>query len=400
MTLWRNWRRCGRGYAGWVPSWDDDEPFVLDDDFVAGATVKELGWKEREQAAEDQRKSALGVAKAGRRVDRSNRIRRATGGAAVPILALAGFVLLTVFVVLGPYGRSSPDGSGSSGTAGGDKPSDKSGTTFQLTKPNAKFGECLMWDQAAEAGNLRRTGVVPCDQPHLMQVSEPIDLRTKYEQYPTDREFGAVSDDDCQANNERLLGGALDPNGSVFATSIFPTQEGWAAGDRILWCGLARRSKFATGRLVDRLPPFNNPLTANTQQFDYAEGDCLGVGNLVDSCDELFTVQISGSFRIDGAEGVPQVFDRDAWAALAGSRCEEQGRRFLGIAPGVGLGRWELGGGFVASGWRPIGPESWQAGARVVWCTVGEVRESGPAWVDRTGSFAGVLAPDAEGIPT
>lgn|GEM_PF-5402090 len=100
-------------------------------------------------------------------------------------------------------------------------------------------GDCLTWDQGDDDAAF---ATVPCDEPHLVEVTSPVDLSDDFADgadLPSTAELRAFADDRCLPLAEFYLARALaDEEPGI----ILPSTAAWEAGDRQGYCtvGLAR----------------------------------------------------------------------------------------------------------------------------------------------------------------
>jgi hypothetical protein len=159
---------------------------------------------------------------------------------------VAGEGLFTDVVRTVPTSAGGEDGSG----AGADTTAAPSATA-----PNPSpydLGSCIVWDQADSAPVFE---VVPCDAPHLVEVTDVILFEEDSElRFPTLEDLLFVTDEYCADAATSYLGGTT-PAAEVQPGAIPPTVEEWDDGERWFACtlGLAREGGLRpayTGRLA------------------------------------------------------------------------------------------------------------------------------------------------------
>jgi hypothetical protein len=106
-----------------------------------------------------------------------------------------------------------------------------------LTDRSYERGDCVTWSVDG-VRPLRTPVVLDCAEPHRFEVSGSIEMPDG--EYPTADEWDDVLVSHCRELNESLYGGPIDPAGDVQPTSMQPQPEGWAMGDRTVYCGLSR----------------------------------------------------------------------------------------------------------------------------------------------------------------
>jgi hypothetical protein len=339
------------------------------------SVVHELSWREREQ--ETQR-----LAKRQRRRARWRPLPRRL---IVPVLVLALVVAIGVvaagYTGRGPYGRLAGEPAGDARPITTSGPSGTTSSTFVLTRDTYRPGDCVIWDQAAGVGSERLTRKVPCDRPHLIEVAGHV-LAEDPGHYPTDAEWDAQIDRLCQPLTEQHLGAKLDPNGRYAVTVLNPTDRGWAAGDRDVWCALQANWGNPGGPVPAKSStPFEGAVRDRSQHWVYEEGRCLEEGNRLDvPCDQPHWAEVTGSVTLPDDTVVPAPDDRDGWARLVNDACDQRARRYLGREPRAP----------AQAGWVPVEPASWAAGHRTVACVVGDAQ--GEGWATVTGSARGTAA--------
>jgi hypothetical protein len=86
-------------------------------------------------------------------------------------------------------------------------------------------------------------------------------------------------------------------------------------------------------------------------------------------CDGVHDWEVTGTVDLGGVVGPPpETSDLDGWSALVGEACDTLASAYLGHQPSGGL----------AGGWIPIEAESWDAGQRLVTCTIGRGADGEP----------------------
>jgi hypothetical protein len=349
---------------------DDLDGLVLDETFVRAASRREAGAGERERA----------WAKANRRHRRQLRRRRwarryrTAAQALVLVAGVAAVAVAAGFSGQGPLASLrapvAPEHEQLvSDEASTETPS--SSTTVRLERRSFDIGDCVVWDQRVQWASANVTSVVPCDEPHLMEVTGKFTMSKG--PYPSEPEWDAIFDTGrCAEMGAAYLGGHLDPSGMYAPRGIIPLADGWLQGDREVWCGLWRyplEEVAASERYTGKIDP-------SAQHRLYPVGACLGpdgdglTGGTV-PCDAPHVVEISG--HVDLAGRVQAMPTRDQYDGLVGDACER-----LGSAYARGNFRAP-----VHAGWLDIEQGSWDSGRRVVTCTVAEYRNEDALTITR-----------------
>jgi hypothetical protein len=360
---------------------DDDDRFAaaFRADFVESAPVSEDDWKTRQRnhkradrrARRDRRRA--GPRRAWSWLWRSRTLALLIGVGALLVVAAGVAGTGPLSALLDPQDDTGVSASGAEPTA--DDRGTTSTTDYQLQGRDYHIGDCVVWDQDLSDDQSRRTNVVPCDEPHLIEITGSHDVTEQFDSYPTDSQWDAVFEGECAVLAERHLGGLLDPMGRYYSTGLVPTYEGWDLfDDRRVWCGIGA-VPIDQPVDADRSAVKVGAATLADQSHLRAPGTC----ELIDEhwsvpCTEPHHVEFTGQIDLSGrVESPPAPDDRDGWAALIGEEC-------WSIAEGY-LGRPLVDD--LVSGWIPIEPGSWTAGRRQVECMVGRSRAE--EWVILTG---------------
>ncbi|MCA1845479.1 MAG: septum formation family protein [Actinobacteria bacterium] len=250
-------------------------------------------------------------------------------------------------------------------------------TTFQLTRRTYQPGDCVTWTQEYDAGRERTTWVVPCTDPHLVEVTGHISVAGRFDSFPTDQEWERlVWDQDC-AELARTYLGHLDPNGRYSTGGVQPTRESWAGGDRDVWCGVTQ-SWTEAHHDPEMFAPFTGAVKGASQDLLYGTGACvLTTPDRTEGtvpCAETHQQEVTGTVELKKAAGAPYPTDAQWWS-LIGNRCDNLARTYLG-RPLTGNLRVSTVG---------LTQGSWDVGRRTAECTVG--RYSGDSEVPVTGSL-------------
>lgn len=132
-----------------------------------------------------------------------------------------------------PSGSSPPAASGSaeasSAPSAGTSPEENGETTSVF---DLEVGDCF----SADDDELEAVAVVPCDEEHEYEVFSVFDHEAGGDAaYPGDEELVSYADTACRPAFEEFVG--TDADSSIwFITSLTPSAETWATGDREIVC--------------------------------------------------------------------------------------------------------------------------------------------------------------------
>ncbi|AZI59834.1 septum formation family protein [Rhodococcus qingshengii] len=273
----------------------------------------------------------------------------------------------------------------------------------------AAAGDCLNWTPATESGGDRTDmSKVQCGSEHRFEVAGPLDLSVfpgaefgPGSRYPGALRFAELRDEHCTPIVMSYLGSKFDPKGKFSVGLMFPSESGWASGERALRCGL----QFST--TTGELQPFVGRVADQDQSNVWDVGTCIGINqNLpTDPVDcakphayEVISVIDLGT-QFPGA--MPSVEDQDRY--LEGV-CTQASNEYLGSADA-------LRDKTLTLFWDNISLESWLAGSRRVNCSIGKEVETG-GFAAITGSAKGDIlingaapvpppaAPEGRSLPT
>ncbi|TXG92380.1 hypothetical protein DW322_03910 [Rhodococcus rhodnii] len=252
-------------------------------------------------------------------------------------------------------------------------------------------GDCLTWTPSADPEQDRQdVAVVDCSDEHLFEVVAPVDLST----YPS-AEFGPgarfpgairlaeLRDEHCVDAARTYLDGRLDPQGRFGVGLMFPSENGWADGERTLRCGL--QYSGTSGSLL----PFTGSVRELDQSNVFPAGTCIGIeGNVpTDPVDcaqphafEVISVVDLGA-QFPGA--MPSVEDQDEF--LTGV-CTQASNEYLGDPEA-------LRNKTLTLFWDNLDFDSWLAGSRSINCSIGKETDAG-GFASITGSARGDILID------
>lgn len=223
-----------------------------------------------------------------------------------------------------------------------DTATDDEGTTFD--RRPFDVGDCVYWK---DQGSYTDTDVVPCDEPHISEVVGRSDL-ARDATYPTHDEWERFYDERCRPLAEKHLGTGLDPFGRVVTGVFRPTERGFAAGDRVVWCTLE----------VDGPGPGRHELVSQpAAELDQAKladpGTCLA---------------IEGTDGVDCA--TPHDFEVLSVLDLSGRTERPSDTTIFARCGGVPRGTSAPSGGRLDTTFVGFEAESWAAGTRKGMCVV------------------------------
>ncbi|WXG67771.1 septum formation family protein [Rhodococcus sovatensis] len=333
--------------------------------------------------------------------------RTVTAHVARRVLALVavGAVAAAAVTLFVSDGFSQPEKITTHSEAGPATSGPVTGKTFGAADP----GTCLDWtptdDPATDRQDLTE---VSCADPHRFEVAKDVDM-TAYpglefapgSAYPGALRFGELRDEHCVDVVDDYLGTKFDPNGKFSVGLMFPSQTGWAAGERTLRCGIQQSSNTGvpqqmTGSVLDQ-----------DQSKVWDVGTCIGINQNVPAdpvdCSQSHAFEVTSIIDLQQQfpTGIPSEADQDAYLEPT---CTAAVNGYLGSETA-------LRDKTLTLFWSTIDVTSWLAGSRQVSCSIGkELDEGGFATI--TGSAKGDIlingqppapppaAPDGRALPT
>jgi putative regulator of septum formation len=220
-------------------------------------------------------------------------------------------------------------------------------------------GSCLFWAQP-DASDIH---VVPCDQPHLYEVTGVANIADKYPAgapLPSADDWRDIALDRCSNGAQTYLGKPLDPYGKFSVSALKPSNSDWASNDRNMRCVLEWAAPGGA------LQPIKGKAADQSQSAVWDPGTCLGlldktVGNPVD-CSQPHAYEIVAT--VDLAKqftgGYPTQDDQATWLD---TECSNDVQAYAG---GVDLAAQHL-----ILTWDTVQQESWDSGSTLVNCKVG-----------------------------
>jgi hypothetical protein len=124
--------------------------------------------------------------------------------------------------------------SGSSGGSAAASAGQSAGSVGEETSVfDLEEGDCF----GAAGEQVETVGVVDCEEPHIYEVFALVEYESDDDEYPGEEAVSAYADEQCEAEFEDFVG--LDYESSRwFITSVTPSEETWADGDREIVCAL------------------------------------------------------------------------------------------------------------------------------------------------------------------
>jgi hypothetical protein len=252
-------------------------------------------------------------------------------------------------------------------------------TTFlHLYGRSYQAGDCVTWNQNA-TDQFAATSVVSCARPHLIEVVSREVLAPELQTtYPSQSGWGQIFQSVCGPPAAKYLGYALYPDGRFYPSGIYPDLASWALGDHVLWCGISSRPSSFTP-VATGTAPFTGVVRGQSQELAIPVGTCLGVGTTVGlpvPCTQSHLTEITGAASLAGVTDYPAT--PSAMGGALGDQCTNLAGQYVGgpLPPGI------------EAGWLQTSQDDWDAGERMVTCTVGAFDSSNNP-VPRTGSLRG-----------
>lgn len=273
----------------------------------------------------------------------------------------------------------------------------------------AGAGDCLQWTPTDDPDTDRQDlAVVPCAEPHRFEVAEPVDLSLYptaefgvAAAYPDSARFTALRDEHCETAVQDYTGGRFDPTGRYSIGLMFPSQAGWAAGERTIRCGIQQTGATSALQLM------TGGVADQDQSMIWETGSCVGVdaGVPTDPVDcaapHAFEVVSVVDLAAQFPGGLPSVEDQDAFLEPT---CTQAADAYLG-SPDA------LRNQTLTLFWDNVDASSWLAGSKRVSCSIGKEVEAG-GFASIVGSARGEITidgappvpppaiPDGRSLPT
>jgi hypothetical protein len=328
-------------------------------DEFESAAVHEPSWEERHREMARDRRRAQWAARRKRLFS-------------LRTLAIAALVVAGVGYLVQPK-RNGP----ARVAAGKSDPTGSTSSTIRLENRDYQVGDCVIWEEDRPTTAPRITRVVPCEDPHLIEVAGRVPLDGAA--YPSPAEWESLIDRHCPRLMATLLNGPFDPEGRFAVSALIPLAEGWSRGFQRMWCG-ARSAIGPAGFLGG---PFTGRARASEQALTLAMP--VGSCEILERrgpvpCDQPHGWEVVAHMDLGDVQTPPGPGDVAGWNALLGDRCQKAAVAYLGHPL-----RGDLG---VA--WHEIRPTSWAAGTRLTRCLVAHyASHDKKAVITTTGSVRG-----------
>lgn len=134
---------------------------------------------------------------------------------------------------------SIPPAGSADASAGGDATADASpgGSASGEGEATSVFdleeGDCF----GAAGEQVETVNVVDCEDPHIYEVYALVDYESDDQAYPGAEDVSAYADEQCEASFEDFVGIEYESS-RWYITSVTPSEETWADGDREIVCTL------------------------------------------------------------------------------------------------------------------------------------------------------------------
>jgi len=250
-------------------------------------------------------------------------------------------------------------------------------------------GSCLFWAQA----DVSDIHLVPCDQPHLYEVTAVVNIADKYPAgvpSPNVDQWRSIAMERCTDPAQKYLGKPLDPYGKFTVSALRPGSQEWQDGDRDMRCVLQWAAPGGA------LQPIKGKVAGQSEAGVWDPGTCLAlagktVGNPIE-CGQPHAYEIVATVDLKKkfTGGYPSQDDQAHWLD---TECSNNVQAYAG---GVDLGAQKL-----ILTWDTREQESWDAGSTLVNCKVGAKLPDNSGLAPITGSIkqAAQDAPPAGGQP-
>jgi len=299
----------------------DESSRIGDPDFVASATMQEAGAKERARQAERAHRRGARRLKRARRHDWFRRYRSTLAVVVVGSILVAALYDVRVRQQHARTAAATKTAKAAAVESAG--PTSSTSTTIGLESRLYNVGDCVVWDFSAVGSERRATHVVPCGQPHIIEIAGSVQVNG-FDHYPTDAEWRGFIEPNCRPVAEQaLLHGPIDPIGRFGANGIYTLPDGWGQGDRTVWCGV--EAKLLHERAGDNDKElFTGEAERAHQAFDYPVGTCLALthdGGV--ACSGPHAYEVIGKVDLSARTDPPPPPDQaSAWDKLLNAPCQ------------------------------------------------------------------------------
>jgi len=227
-------------------------------------------------------------------------------------------------------------------------------------------GDCLSWLQGGATTAETHEVVVPCSEPHLVEIADSIHISRTSDAYPTDTEWDFIANHDCRLFIGALLGEPLTAASRYYATELHPLPIDWVQNHRHwVLCAVAKKSS-ALSRTSQELSSFVGPVEGTAAARLQRIGACRNDENSEVPCTSPHVWEVTGYVDLTGSV-LTLPTDDATWQRLVGRRCAQVGISYLDRP----YRNDEL------YAWTKISAERWAAGTRLVECMVERVDSSG-----------------------
>ncbi|GGF90561.1 hypothetical protein GCM10007304_00560 [Rhodococcoides trifolii] len=240
---------------------------------------------------------------------------------------------------------------------------------------SAEPGECLQWTPTDDPNTDRQDlTTVACAQPHRFEVASNVDLSMfpgaefgPTAAYPDGARFASLRDEHCVSAVEEYMSGRFDPTGKYSVGLMYPSQMGWADGERSIRCGIQQSG--ATSALQTMV----GGVADQDQSTVWDAGTCVGIAAGVPTdpvdCSEPHAFEVVSVVDLTPQfpNGLPSVDDQDKYLEQT---CTTAANDYLGDPDA-------LRNKTLTLFWDNVDASSWFANSRRVSCSIGKEVESG-----------------------
>lgn len=295
------------------------------------------------------------------------------------LLALLGALVLAAVAAVVGFLVLRPDEGDRVDTASG---SQRTANSVAPGGPTYNKGDCVTWDQAAGPPGTVPTRTVPCEEPHLLEIVGSFNVTA--DRFPDEVMWTQLAQRDCGPMLTTLLNAKWDRMGRYAPGYLRPDQARWDRGDHTTWCGV----RSAIGRVDPSGAADTGPWGTKTGKAIGAEqgihhilppGSCESLDHKGPvPCDQPHHWEVVAHYDLNHrVEAPPRYDDEEAWDKLVGDYCHTAAVRYLGREPA----------GDISAGWVPVSEVSWEAGTRVVRCTIARYAKGAEDPTPVTGSL-------------
>ncbi|WP_040793880.1 septum formation family protein [Nocardia higoensis] len=229
----------------------------------------------------------------------------------------------------------------------------------------ASTGDCLSWNKPDRSDLVK----VDCANRHLFEVAADIDM-SRYpgvefgpgSRFPDSLRLTELKEEHCVPAVQRYMNGKFDPRGRYVVGLMYPSADGWTAGDRTLRCGL--QFSASTGAPL----PTVGSAAEQDQSKVFEPGTCLGINQNLPTdpieCAQEHSVEIVSSVDLAAnfTGGPPAKADQDKYVE---QQCTDAVNAYLGSPEAIRNKTLTLFFDYVDTA-------SWLAGSRKLDCMIGK----------------------------